>query len=130
MIRFANPSKAHAIQIRFYGVVCATLAVCFAGIYWADRGANGHGRADLYVLGYALAFLIFAAGLLAARVWAELMFAFCLSLLAVGDLVFMFVDHARATDISFGVLANALFLIPVGCSVYWLRHGEYFKRGE
>jgi hypothetical protein len=130
VIRFANPSRAHRIQIRTYGVLCAILAISFICMYWANRNAYGHGRADLYIVKYALAFSVFAAGLLAAKVWAELIFVVCLLLLAVGDAVSLAVDRAQAPDIRFSLFVEALLLIPVGLSIYWLRRREYVNRGD
>ena len=96
MIRFANASKAQGIQMRIYGTICAVSGVSLFAIYLANGSASDHGKADLYIVEYAIAFLILAAGLLTLTVWAELIFNLCLLLLSVGIAASLVVN--RETD--------------------------------
>jgi hypothetical protein len=116
-------------MIRTYGILCAISAIALICIYWANRTAANHGRADLYIALYALGLLILAGGLLAAKVWAELLFVLCLLLFVIGELAALAIDRARLSDISFSLVILALLMIPVLLSIRWLWRGEYFQRG-
>src|ERR1700733_11296251 len=125
MIRFANASKAHKLQMRVYGLICAVSGISFFAIYLSNRNAYGHGKADFYIVEYGLAFSILAVGLLAARVWAELIFDLCLLSLTIGMLISVAVNPKEISQIVFDLAVIALLMIPVALSIYWIQHGEY-----
>jgi heme/copper-type cytochrome/quinol oxidase subunit 4 len=130
MIRFANASKVHKMQMRIYGTMCAISGISLFAIYLANRNAYGHGKADLYIVEYAIAFLVLAAGLLAARVWAELIFNLCLLCVSIGLVASLVMN--RETDISqisLDLFVIALLMTPVALSIQRLKHGAYFLRG-
>ncbi len=130
MIRFANASKAHKMQMRIYGTVCAISGITLLEIYFANKNAYGHGRADLYIVEYASSFLVLAAGLLAARVWAELIFNLCLLCLSVGVVASLVMNHETAvSQISLDLFIVALLMTPVGWSIRRFKYGAYFLRG-
>jgi hypothetical protein len=130
MIRFANASKAHKMQMRIYGLICAVSGISFFSIYLANRNAYGHGKADFYIVEYGIAFSALAAGLLAARVWAELIFDLCLLCLTVGVLISVVVNPKEISQIIFDLAIVALLMIPVAFSIYRIQHGVYFLRGD
>jgi len=131
MIRLANPSKAHRIQMRIFGAICAVSAVWLFAIYRADLGAYNHGKADLYIVWYALAFLVVALGLLTAKLWAEMVFNICLLLLTLATAISLLTndrqqDSLVALDLAFFVF----FLTPVALTIYQFKRGAYFIRGD
>jgi hypothetical protein len=130
MIRFATASKIHKMQMRIYGTVCAISGISLFAMYLANRNAYGHGKADLYIVEYAIAFLVLAAGLLAGRVWAELFFNLCLLCLSVGLIVSLVMNHeTAASQISLDLFVVALLMTPVALCIHRLRQGAYFIRG-
>ena len=128
MIRFANASNAHKMQMRIYGALCAISAISLFVIYLANGNAYGHRKTDLYIVEYAVAFLALAAGLLAARVWAELIFDLCLLLLALGIVVSIVIDNLPASQIVLDLSIVSILMIPVVLCIYRLQHGAYFLR--
>jgi hypothetical protein len=129
-MRFANPSATHKMQMRIYGSICAISGISLVAVYLANRNAYGHGKADLYIVEYAIAFLVLAAGLIALRVWAELIFNLCLLCLSVGVVASLVMNHETAvSQISLDLLIVALLMTPVAFSIQRLKHGAYFLRG-
>ena len=130
MIAFANASKPHKIQMRIYGTICAISGISFFAIYFANRNTYAHGKADLYIVEYAIAFLVLAAGLLAVRVWAELIFNLCLFCLSVGTVASLVANHETDTSqILLDLFIVALLMTPVAICIHRLKHGAYFLRG-
>ena len=130
MIRFANASTVHKIEMRLYGMICAISGITFLTMYLANRNASDHGKADLYMVGYGIVFVAFAAGLFGVRLWAELIFNFCLLCLSLGSVAVLVIN--RETDISlicFNLAVIALLMTPVAICIYRLRHQGYFLRG-
>ena len=114
------------MQMRIYGTICAISGVS----YLANRNAYGHGKADLYIVEYAIAFLVLAAGLLAGRVWAELIFNLCLLCLSVGLVVSLVINReTSASQISLDLFLVALLMTPVALCIHRFAHGGYFLRG-
>jgi hypothetical protein len=130
MIRFANASRAHKIQMRIYGTICAVSGISLFGIYLANRNAFGHGKSDLYIVEYAAGFSVLAAGLLAARVWVELIFNLCLLCLSTGIVISLVLNHeTSASQISLDLFIVALLMTPVALGIQRLKQGAYFLRG-
>ena len=130
MIRCAHTSKFHGIQMRTYGTICAISGTTLFAMYLTNGSAFGHGKSDLYIAEYAILFIVFAAGLLTLRVWAELIFNLCLLCLSVG-IVASFVIN-RQTDprqIILDLAIIALLMTPVAICIHRVRHGGYFLRG-
>lgn len=130
MIRFANASKAHKIQMRIFGLICAVSGISFFAIYLANRNANGHGKADFYIVEYGIAFPALAVGLLAARVWAELIFDLCLLCLTVGMLISIVADPIEMSQLALDFAIVGFLMTPVALSIYRFKHGGYFLRGH
>ena len=129
-MRLANPDRTHKMQMRIYGSICAAAGISFCCIYLANSNAYGHGKADFYILEYAVGFLVFAGGLLATKVWAELLFDLCLLCLSVGFVWSLFLN--RETDVSQIALVLfiiAILMVPVALSMRRYKHGAYFLRG-
>jgi hypothetical protein len=130
MIRFANVSVAHKIQMRLYGIICAVSGISFLAIYRSNQNAYGHGKEDFYIVGYAITFLAFAAGLLAVRLWVELIFNFCLLCLSLSFVAALLINHETDLSLIFVNLAVvALLMTPVAICIYRLKHQGYFLRG-
>jgi hypothetical protein len=130
MIRFANASKSHRIQMRIFGTICAISGISLLAIYFANGNAYGHGKADLYIVWYAVTFLVFAVGLLTVRLWAELIFNLCLLCLGAGVVASSVANHETdPSQISIDILVIALLMTPVAICIHRLRHGAYFLRG-
>jgi len=129
MIRFAKPSRIHAIQMRVYGALLAVAAVSFFAIYLSNSGSYRHGRADLYIVEYAIAFSVLAGGLLAAKVWVELLLDFLLLSLAVGIVASWLVNPLETSQVVLDTFVLSFLMTPIALGVYWLRQGEYLLCG-
>ena len=130
MIRLANPSKAHRIQMRIFGAICAISALWLFAIYRADSGAYDHGKSDFYIVWYALGLLALALGLLAANLWAEVIFNACLLLLALATAISLFSDWQQDSLAALDLAFLMLFLAPVALTIYQFKHGAYLLRGD
>jgi hypothetical protein len=129
MISFPKASKTHKMQMRIYCAICAMSGVSLVADYWANRGAFNHGKNDLYIVWYAIAFLTLAAGLLAASVWAELILDLCLVCLSVGILASLVENHETdGSQIFLDFFLSALLMTPVALSIQQLKQGAYFRR--
>ena len=120
MNRLANPSKAHRVQMRIFGTLCAVGGISLLAIYWSNSKAYEHGKADLYIAGYGIPLLFLGLGLLAAKIWAEIVLDLCHTVLVAATIAALVMNKPQDSEWSISLVLLAFLLAPVALSIYRL----------